>query len=248
MKWSETITLAEPLRDVRATALPPDSELDRRVRAAEQAAYERGRLDGEKNLGEQMLQQRNELLELHQGVIESLRRAVPEVIQQTENCADANRAGMRPKNCRRHSHLAGTRRSRRARGGDADEGDRRNSSSSFIPTTSRCCANTNRRSFRVCPRPVRSSSSVPPKSAGAAAWCKPGSACSTRAAKPKSNSSANPFPHETRPAMSGPTLRRRAPARAFSARHRDLRPRRASHRAGHRIRRPRRRRRRNLPD
>jgi len=84
MKWSETITFAEPLRDVRAAALPPDSELDRRVRAAEQAAYERGRLDGEKNLGEQMLQQRNELLELHQGVIESLRSAVPEVIQQTE--------------------------------------------------------------------------------------------------------------------------------------------------------------------
>ena len=85
MKWSETITLTEPLRDVRASALPAESELERRVRAAEQAAYERGRLDGEKNLGEQMLQQRNELLELHQGVIESLRRAVPEVIQQTEN-------------------------------------------------------------------------------------------------------------------------------------------------------------------
>jgi len=85
MKWSETITLAEPLRDVRASVLPAESELERRVRAAEQAAYERGRLDGEKELGAQMLQQRNELLELHQGVIESLRRAVPDVIQQTEN-------------------------------------------------------------------------------------------------------------------------------------------------------------------
>ena len=85
MKWSETITLDEPLRDVRASSLPAESDLDRRVRAAEQSAYEHGRLDGEKNLGEQMLQQRNELLELHQGVIESLRRAVPEVIQQTEN-------------------------------------------------------------------------------------------------------------------------------------------------------------------
>ena len=85
MKWSDTITLDEPLRAVRASSLPAESDLDRRVRAAEQAAYERGRLDGEKNLGEQMLQQRNELLELHQGVIESLRRAVPEVIQQTEN-------------------------------------------------------------------------------------------------------------------------------------------------------------------
>ena len=85
MKWSETITLDEPLRDVRASSLPAESDLDCRVRAAEQAAYEHGRLDGEKNLGEQMLQQRNELLELHQGVIESLRRAVPNVIQQTEN-------------------------------------------------------------------------------------------------------------------------------------------------------------------
>lgn len=85
MKWSETITLVESLRDVRVTALPPENERESRARAAEQAAYERGRQDGEKNLGEQMLQQRNELLELHQGVIESLRRAVPDVIQQTEN-------------------------------------------------------------------------------------------------------------------------------------------------------------------
>jgi flagellar assembly protein FliH len=84
MKWSETITLTEPLNDVRLTALPPVSEWDQRLHAAEQAAYERGRLAGEKNLGEQMVQQRNELLELHQGVIESLGRAVPEVIQQTE--------------------------------------------------------------------------------------------------------------------------------------------------------------------
>jgi flagellar assembly protein FliH len=84
MKWSETIILAEPLHDVRATALPPESAQENRARADEQAAYERGRLDAEKNLGEQLLQQRNELLELQQGVLESLRNAVPEVIQQTE--------------------------------------------------------------------------------------------------------------------------------------------------------------------
>jgi flagellar assembly protein FliH len=84
MKWSETITLAEPLRDVRLTVLPRESEQESRVRAAEQAAYERGRRDAEKNLGEQLLQQRGELLELQQGVLESLRNAVPEVIRQTE--------------------------------------------------------------------------------------------------------------------------------------------------------------------
>jgi flagellar assembly protein FliH len=84
MKWSETITLAEPLRDVRLTVLPRESEQESRVRAAEQAAYERGRQDAEKNLGEQLVQQRNELLELQQGALESLRNAVPDVIQQTE--------------------------------------------------------------------------------------------------------------------------------------------------------------------
>ncbi|HTV76189.1 MAG TPA: FliH/SctL family protein, partial [Candidatus Baltobacteraceae bacterium] len=76
--------LTEPLRDVRLTVLPRESEQESRVRAAEQAAYERGRHDAEKNLGEQLLQQRGELLELQQGVLESLRNAVPEVIRQTE--------------------------------------------------------------------------------------------------------------------------------------------------------------------
>jgi flagellar assembly protein FliH len=84
MNWSETITLAEPLQDVRLKPSTPESESEDRLRAAERAAYERGRLDGEKRLGEQLLQQRNELLELQQGVFESLRRAVPEVIQQAE--------------------------------------------------------------------------------------------------------------------------------------------------------------------
>lgn len=84
MKWSETIALAEPLQDVRLnTPLAEDDEAAR-IHAAEQAAYERGHRDGEKHLGEQLLQQRKELLELQQGVLEALRRAVPEVIQQTE--------------------------------------------------------------------------------------------------------------------------------------------------------------------
>jgi flagellar assembly protein FliH len=84
MKWSETITLAEPPRDVRLKSPLSETEAEDRLRAAEQAAFERGRLDGEKRLSEQLLQQRNELLELQQGVLESLRRAIPEVIQQAE--------------------------------------------------------------------------------------------------------------------------------------------------------------------
>lgn len=85
MKWSETIILTEPLTDVRLKTTSVEDEMGVRLRLAEQTAYERGRADGEKDLSGQMLQQRNELLELHQGVVESLRRAVPDVIQQTEN-------------------------------------------------------------------------------------------------------------------------------------------------------------------
>lgn len=78
------IILSEPLCDVRLSMLSTQDGQNGSAHAAEQAAYERGRVDGEKNLGEQMLQQRNEMLEMHQGVIDSLRHAVPGVIQQTE--------------------------------------------------------------------------------------------------------------------------------------------------------------------
>ncbi len=84
MKWSETITLTEPLRDVRMKTPFAADDADSRLRAAEQAAYERGCRDTEKQVGQQLLQQRSELLELQQGILESLQRAVSEVVQQTE--------------------------------------------------------------------------------------------------------------------------------------------------------------------
>ena len=81
MKSPEPIRFHAPLRDVRPVpgrrGEPGDDE-------AERAAYERGRRDGERALGEQLLQQRAELLELHQGVVESLRNALPRVSQETE--------------------------------------------------------------------------------------------------------------------------------------------------------------------
>lgn len=84
MKWSEAITLSEPLWDVRLKTPLPEDDTESRLRAAEQAAYERGRRDAERHLGEQLIQQRNELLELQQGILESLSRGVSEVVQQTE--------------------------------------------------------------------------------------------------------------------------------------------------------------------
>ncbi len=85
MKWPEAIRLSRPLRDVRLAAPATPAEWEERLRQREQAGYERGRLDGERALSEQLLRQRTELLELHRGVLESLRRAVPQVVEQTES-------------------------------------------------------------------------------------------------------------------------------------------------------------------
>ncbi len=83
-KRSETISLTAPLREVRlvAAAGQPGS-----VDSAEawQAGFEAGKIAGEKALSEQLLKQRNELHELAQGVLNSLREAVPQVIRETEN-------------------------------------------------------------------------------------------------------------------------------------------------------------------
>ena len=81
MSHHQTIMLPAPLREVRlvSATMPGSPE-----QAAEHAAYERGRRDGEKALSAQLLQQRSELLELHQGVVESLRAAVPHITEETE--------------------------------------------------------------------------------------------------------------------------------------------------------------------
>lgn len=84
MKWSDTILCNQPLRDVSLLLQAPAQNWNDHVRQREQAAYERGRRDGERALGEQLIQQRAELAELQHGLLESIRRTIPEVIQATE--------------------------------------------------------------------------------------------------------------------------------------------------------------------
>jgi flagellar assembly protein FliH len=82
----EKMQLTQPMRDVRlAWNGAGDSDFERCLRDREQAAYERGRQDGERVLGEQLVLQRSELLELQRGVFESLRQAVPRVVHDCEN-------------------------------------------------------------------------------------------------------------------------------------------------------------------
>jgi flagellar assembly protein FliH len=80
----QPLRLTEPLRSVRF-----DSEPERR-RAAEmeerlRERYDQGVQDGEKGLREQLFQQRRELLELQQGVLQSLRQSLPQVRSECES-------------------------------------------------------------------------------------------------------------------------------------------------------------------
>jgi len=84
MKWSDTILLSHPVRDVRLLTQAPAQDWQTHVHDREHAAYERGRRDGERQLSEQLLQQRTEIAALQQGVLSSLRQAVPQVIRETE--------------------------------------------------------------------------------------------------------------------------------------------------------------------
>ena len=59
--------------------------MDDSLRQSWQAGYERGRIEGEKALSEQLFKQRGELHELLHGTLNSLRQAVPQVVRDTEN-------------------------------------------------------------------------------------------------------------------------------------------------------------------
>jgi flagellar biosynthesis/type III secretory pathway protein FliH len=80
-----SLKLAAPLRDLRLGrrgALGDDWE--RRAQDRERAAHDRGRREGERALSEQLVQQRAELQAVEQGVLNTLRQAVPHVVRDTE--------------------------------------------------------------------------------------------------------------------------------------------------------------------
>ena len=87
MPWRKSLSIGHPLRTVFLVpgAVTKSREAaEARDRQREQAAYERGLVDGEKRLSEQLLRQRAEVLELQNGVLASLRQAVTKVVRHSE--------------------------------------------------------------------------------------------------------------------------------------------------------------------
>lgn len=78
---TESIRFTEPPRDVvLGRRAAPSRDVDGEIRAA----FERGRIEGERALGEQLLQQRNEVRQIFEGVIASLQKSVQQVTHDSE--------------------------------------------------------------------------------------------------------------------------------------------------------------------
>jgi len=85
MTWSRTISLPRPLRGVSRLAKLPAEDWAGFLGRAEQTAFERGRREGERALSHLLLEQRTEMADLQNGLIQSLRAAIPQVLSETEN-------------------------------------------------------------------------------------------------------------------------------------------------------------------
>ncbi|MEN9573724.1 MAG: Yop protein translocation protein [Verrucomicrobiota bacterium] len=88
MLHRETIRLPEALLDVRlgghrvVTPAPTAPPVD--VEALTRAAYERGRLEGEQAVSEQLVRQRVEFSELQNGLLATLRGTFPSIAHESE--------------------------------------------------------------------------------------------------------------------------------------------------------------------
>lgn len=84
MSQRDPIHFAIAPRDVVLARRPTLTEVHEQLRVVEQSAYQRGLIEGERALSEQLLLQRNELSQLHHGAVAALRDAVPQVVRHTE--------------------------------------------------------------------------------------------------------------------------------------------------------------------
>jgi flagellar assembly protein FliH len=85
MKSPEPILFTALVQDVRLVKPAPAQPAADLAAERENAAYERGRHEGENALREQLISQRNEMATLLNGVIESLRNTIPQLVHETES-------------------------------------------------------------------------------------------------------------------------------------------------------------------
>ncbi len=81
MKLRDSIRFAVAPREIKLARFGDPETLRRQDL---DASYERGRREGERQLSEQLVRQRAELMELQTGVLAALRDAVPQVARETE--------------------------------------------------------------------------------------------------------------------------------------------------------------------
>jgi len=85
MKWSKSVSFQQPIADARLVVKAPAADALDHEREREKAAYEQGRRDAEQHLEEQLLQQRNEMAELQNGVVDSMREMLPKMRHEMES-------------------------------------------------------------------------------------------------------------------------------------------------------------------
>lgn len=76
----DSFTTTAPAGEAAPVPAPGAAALDELLKAS----YERGRMDAEKSLRQQLLEQRVELQRLFQGALTALQQAVPQVVRDTE--------------------------------------------------------------------------------------------------------------------------------------------------------------------
>lgn len=86
---THSLPLTRPLRGLRLGGTELMSPAETLLAERERTGYERGRTEGQRELNEQLVQQRTELLELQNGVLESLRQTLPEVLRDCEHALTA---------------------------------------------------------------------------------------------------------------------------------------------------------------
>lgn len=84
MNWANTVYFSQPLRAVSLLTGAPVQEWQQFLQEREAAAFELGRRSGEKELSAQLLQQRNETVELQRGILTSLQAVLPKVAHEAE--------------------------------------------------------------------------------------------------------------------------------------------------------------------